>query len=74
MRMVEPGEVVLIRGHYTLIHEAPVRLIEKSAFESSRGSDRSGRTWTRHAPTLSRVGIGHCRSISSSVSASVPVL
>ena len=25
--MVEPGEVVLVDGHYTLTHDAPIRLV-----------------------------------------------
>jgi hypothetical protein len=26
--MVQPGEVVLVDGHYTLIHDARVRLVQ----------------------------------------------
>jgi membrane fusion protein, multidrug efflux system len=29
--MVEPGEIVLVDGHYTLQHDIPVRLVEKPA-------------------------------------------
>ncbi|MGH7480909.1 MAG: efflux RND transporter periplasmic adaptor subunit [Longimicrobiales bacterium] len=34
--MVEPGEVVLTGGHYTLIHDAPVRLVEDAAEAGGR--------------------------------------
>jgi membrane fusion protein, multidrug efflux system len=33
---VEPGEVVLVGGHYTLTHDARVRLVESAASEGGR--------------------------------------
>ena len=35
---VEPGEIVLTNGHYTLIHDANVRLVENVAAEGGRPS------------------------------------
>lgn len=35
---VEPGEIVLTNGHYTLIHDAVVRLVESVAAEGGRPS------------------------------------
>jgi len=34
--MVEPGEIVLTDGHYTLIHDARVRLVESVRAEGGR--------------------------------------
>jgi hypothetical protein len=35
--VVRPGEVVLVGGHHTLIHDAPVRVVENAtAAEGSR--------------------------------------
>jgi len=34
--MVEPGERVLTDGHYTLIHDARVRIVESVATEGGR--------------------------------------
>lgn len=35
-QMLEPGQVVLVRGHYTLTHGAPVRLVESAVAEGGR--------------------------------------
>lgn len=35
-QMVEPGEIVLTDGHYTLIHDARVRIVENVAEEGGR--------------------------------------
>ena len=34
--MLQPGQVVLTRGHYTLTHGAPVRLVENAVTEGGR--------------------------------------
>jgi membrane fusion protein, multidrug efflux system len=34
--MVRPGEVVLVGGHYTLVHDIPVRLVESARREGGR--------------------------------------
>jgi membrane fusion protein, multidrug efflux system len=34
--MVEPGEIVLVSGHYTLIHDIPVRLVENARAAGGR--------------------------------------
>jgi membrane fusion protein, multidrug efflux system len=34
--MVQPGEIVLVGGHYTLIHDIPVRLVQSARAEGGR--------------------------------------
>jgi hypothetical protein len=34
--MVRPGEIVLVGGHYTLVHDIPVRLVESARREGGR--------------------------------------
>ena len=34
--MVEPGEVVLVGGHHTLTHDAPVRLVDNARAAGGR--------------------------------------
>jgi hypothetical protein len=34
--MVQPGEIVLVGGHYTLTHDARVRLVESAVSEGGR--------------------------------------
>ncbi len=35
-KMVEPGEIVLTNGHYTIQHDAPVRLVNKPGAETPK--------------------------------------
>ncbi|CAN5715484.1 efflux RND transporter periplasmic adaptor subunit [soil metagenome] len=34
--MVQPGEIVLVGGHYTLVHDIPVRLVQNARAEGGR--------------------------------------
>jgi membrane fusion protein, multidrug efflux system len=34
--MVQPGEIVLVGGHYTLVHDIPVRLVQNARREGGR--------------------------------------
>ncbi len=35
-KMVEPGEIVLVNGHYTIQHDAPVRLVNKPGADTPK--------------------------------------
>ena len=37
---IQPGDTVLVEGHLTLAHDAPVRLLSRSAFQRKRQSAR----------------------------------